>query len=123
MDCRTRRSRAHLATGDIGIYYIVYYSKERSMHEAKLFMNGQSQAVRLPKAFRFEGNAVYIKRQGRGVLLLPKNLDPWDIALQSLSEFSDDLILERDQGKHQVRPALAPRVAEPRRSARPKRPR
>ncbi len=91
------------------------------MHEAKLFMNGQSQAVRLPKAFRFEGDAVYIKRQGRGVLLLPKSLDPWDLALESLSEFSDDLVLEREQGEHQVRPALAPREAEPRRPARTKR--
>ncbi len=38
---------------------------------AKLFLNGRSQAVRLPKEFRFEGNAVLVSRQGAGVLLEP----------------------------------------------------
>ncbi len=41
------------------------------METAKLFQNGQSQAVRLPKSFRFEGTEVIIKRAGEGVLLLP----------------------------------------------------
>jgi len=39
--------------------------------EAKLFWNGRSQAVRLPKMFRFEGNRVRVRRVGRGVLLEP----------------------------------------------------
>lgn len=38
---------------------------------AKLFKNGRSQAVRLPKEFRFEGTEVRIRRQGGGVLLEP----------------------------------------------------
>ena len=38
---------------------------------AKLFRNGRSQAVRLPREFRFEGDAVRIKRFGEGVLLEP----------------------------------------------------
>lgn len=38
---------------------------------AKLFWNGRSQAVRLPKAFRFEGDAVSIRRQGNAVVLEP----------------------------------------------------
>lgn len=38
---------------------------------AKLFINGQSQAVRLPKEFRFVGDQVIIKRVGRAVMLLP----------------------------------------------------
>lgn len=41
------------------------------METAKLFMTGRSQAVRLPKAFRFEGQEVLIKRVGTGVLLMP----------------------------------------------------
>jgi antitoxin VapB len=40
--------------------------------EAKLFWNGRSQAVRLPKAFRFEGESVQIRRVDGGVLLEPK---------------------------------------------------
>jgi antitoxin VapB len=43
------------------------------MDTAKLFQTGRSQAVRLPKAFRFEGEEVYIKRVGNGVLLIPKS--------------------------------------------------
>ncbi len=43
------------------------------MEIAKVFQTGRSQAVRLPKAFRFNGNEVAIKSFGRGVLLLPIN--------------------------------------------------
>jgi antitoxin VapB len=38
---------------------------------AKLFWNGRSQAVRLPKEFRFEGDSVRVRRMGAGVLLEP----------------------------------------------------
>jgi antitoxin VapB len=38
---------------------------------AKLFWNGRSQAVRLPKEFRFEGDRVRVSRMGAGVLLEP----------------------------------------------------
>lgn len=41
------------------------------MQQAKLFQNGQSQAVRLPKDFRFEGDSVAIKRVGKAFVLLP----------------------------------------------------
>lgn len=44
------------------------------MKTAKLFCNGQSQAVRLPKEFRFEGDAVCVERFAGGVLLLPKKI-------------------------------------------------
>ena len=43
-----------------------------SQHTAKLFMNGRSQAVRLPREFRFEGKEVYIEKQGDAVLIKPK---------------------------------------------------
>lgn len=67
------------------------------MKTAKLFQNGKSQAVRLPKEFRLAGTEVYIKRQGRGVLLVPKE-DPWKALEESLSMFSDDFMSERPQG-------------------------
>ena len=44
------------------------------MKTAKLFRNGQSQAVRLPKEFRLEGDEVYVDRVAGGVLLLPKKI-------------------------------------------------
>jgi antitoxin VapB len=42
---------------------------------AKLFRNGRSQAVRLPREFRFEGDEVLIRQVGNGVLLEPKITD------------------------------------------------
>ncbi|HEY9217115.1 MAG TPA: AbrB/MazE/SpoVT family DNA-binding domain-containing protein [Phenylobacterium sp.] len=42
---------------------------------AKLFMHGGSQAVRLPKAFRFEGTEVTVRRQGEAVILEPMKRD------------------------------------------------
>ena len=42
---------------------------------AKVFRNGRSQAVRLPKEFRFEGDAVRVRRVGEGVLLEPMATD------------------------------------------------
>jgi antitoxin VapB len=42
---------------------------------AKLFKNGRSQAVRLPREFRFEGDRVRVRRAGRGVLIEPVAID------------------------------------------------
>ena len=49
------------------------------MTTAKLFKTGRSQAVRLPKEFRFEGKEVHIRRVGQGVLLEPMKVDLDDI--------------------------------------------
>ena len=59
------------------------------MQTAKLFPNGQSQAVRLPKEFRFDGERVYIQRLGSAVILLPFQA-PWQTLLDSLGEFTPD---------------------------------
>ena len=75
------------------------------MTEAKLFKNGQSQAVRLPKSYRFEGNSVYIKHFGKGVLLFPKN-NGWSLLEESLNEFTSDFMTSRDQGTFEDREHL-----------------
>ena len=46
---------------------------------AKLFMHGRSQAVRLPKAFRFEGSEVRVSRIGHKVILEPLTPAPFDV--------------------------------------------
>lgn len=70
------------------------------MQTAKLFQNGQSQAVRLPKRFRFQGKEVYIKQEGNVVFLIPKDNDrPWEALYSALQEFSPDLQLKREQPK------------------------
>lgn len=48
----------------------------RKVEIAKLFQNGSSQAVRLPREFRFEGDRVRIRRVPQGVLLEPMTADP-----------------------------------------------
>ena len=72
------------------------------MQVAKLFNNGQSQAVRLPKEFRFEGTQVFIKRVGNGILLLPEQ-DSWQGLFASLHLFSDDFLEDREQPEQQER--------------------
>ncbi len=66
---------------------------------AKIFKNGQSQAVRLPKEFRFENeNEVFIKKVEDGVLLMPKtDKSAWDHMFDRLDEFSDDFMQIRTQ--------------------------
>ena len=72
------------------------------METAKVFWNGRSQAVRLPKEFRFEGSEVLIQRVGNGVLLMPCQ-DPWNALEESLDRFSDAFMVSRNQPEQQVR--------------------
>jgi antitoxin VapB len=77
------------------------------MDTARLFKNGRSQAVRLPKEYAFAGDEVYVKRLDGIVLLIPKDNDPWQPFIDSLNEFTDDLqSFERDQGALQQRDAV-----------------
>lgn len=66
------------------------------MKKAKIFQNGQSQAVRLPKEFRFDDTEVFIKKSGHVVYLIPKTAS-WDILFDSLRKFSQDFMTERVQ--------------------------
>lgn len=66
------------------------------MNTAKLFTNGKSQAVRLPREFRFSGSEVYIKRLGSTVVLIPKD-NPWACLAASLDKFTDDFMADRRQ--------------------------
>jgi len=66
------------------------------MKTAKLFKNGDSQAVRLPKEFRFEGTEVLIKRVGSAVVLLPRARS-WNTLVDSLAKFPSDFLESRGQ--------------------------
>ncbi|TGK71125.1 antitoxin [Leptospira wolffii] len=63
------------------------------MQTAKLFINGRSQAVRLPKEFQFKGDDVFIQKVGEAVILVPKN-KAWNVFLDGLNNFSDDFLKE-----------------------------
>ena len=58
--------------------------------KAKIFNNGNSQAVRLPKEFRFEGKEVIIRKVENGVLLMPEDKNIWESWFDNLDEFSED---------------------------------
>ena len=60
------------------------------MMTAKLFENGRSQAVRLPKEYRFDADEVMIGKIGDIVILSPKT-DNWDSFMKALDLFSDDV--------------------------------
>ncbi len=63
------------------------------MEVAKIFSNGGSQAVRLPKNCRFDQDEVLVNRIGNVVILMPKN-DPWAPMMQSLDMFTEDFLAD-----------------------------
>ena len=69
------------------------------MKKAKLFKNGNSQAVRLPKAFQLPGNEVKIYKNGDRIILEPTKMT-WDVMFEALSEFPDDFM---EEGRNQPR--------------------
>jgi antitoxin VapB len=77
------------------------------MDTAKLFQSGRSQAVRLPKEYRFQGSEVAVKHFGNGVLLLPIE-DPWQMLEASLEAFEPGFVLSREQPEQQMRDAINP---------------
>jgi antitoxin VapB len=80
------------------------------VNTAKLFWTGRSQAVRLPKEFRFEGEEVRIRRQGNAVVLEPiteDNAKDWAWLDEVVGKLGGDFMPEgRDQPEMQQRPEL-----------------
>lgn len=64
---------------------------------AKLFLHGRSQAVRLPKEFRFEGTEVYVRRVGADVVLSSRPKAAMQNLLDALAEFEPGFVLEHAQ--------------------------
>jgi antitoxin VapB len=58
---------------------------------AKIFENGRSQAVRLPKEFRFSSDEVMVNRIGDVVILMPKT-SKWDAFMKAIDMFTDDFM-------------------------------
>lgn len=72
------------------------------MQTAKLFKNGQSQAVRLPKEFRCPGKHVFIKKIDNIIILIPAD-NPWQSLFSGIDKFSKDFMVERNQPQQQKR--------------------
>jgi len=78
------------------------------MKTAKIFQNGKSQAVRLPKEFRFDDTEVFIKKSGHVVYLIPRD-ESWEILFSTLKKFSKDFMSERSQPLMESRSMLCPK--------------
>lgn len=76
------------------------------MNTARLFQAGRSQAVRLPKEFRFTRAEVSVRHFGNGFLLLPID-DPWATLEAGLAAFAPGFTLAREQPQQQVRAEIA----------------
>ena len=75
---------------------MVYTINERKviyMMTAKVFENGRSQAIRLPKECRFSSDEVMVNKIGDIVILLPKQ-NKWDSFMRAIDMFSDDFMAD-----------------------------
>ncbi len=62
---------------------------------AKVFMNGRSQAIRLPKEYRFDCDEVYVEKQGDTIII--SAVQPgWDEFFDAVSAFDDDFLVDRE---------------------------
>jgi antitoxin VapB len=77
------------------IYTLIYTKSEANMDTAKIFENGRSQAVRLPKEYRFDDSDVFIKKIDDVVMLIPRD-KLWKTFRLSFTKFTSDLDLSRD---------------------------
>lgn len=76
------------------------------METAKIFENGRSQAVRLPKKFRFDVDEVVVQQLGDAVILVPKEA-LWQTFMDGVNSFTDDIFEDgRDQGVQKERETL-----------------
>ena len=75
------------------------------MKVAKIFENGRSQAVRLPKEYRFNVDEVNVNKIGDVLMLVPKK-SKWNSMIDSLDLFTDDFMNDRKQGENVKREDL-----------------
>ena len=66
------------------------------MNTTSITNTNDGQTICLPHKFRMTGKEVYIKKIGQSILLTPKD-NPWESLINSLDQFSDDFMNERNQ--------------------------
>jgi antitoxin VapB len=72
------------------------------MDRAKIFWSGRSQAVRLPKSFRFNANEVTIRRQGDAVILEPIKQGEWDWLQDIVGPLDADFVAATSEDPGQI---------------------
>jgi len=69
---------------------------------AKVFKNGRSQAIRLPKEYRVDSDEVYIEKVGHSLVIIPKEKSKWDIMRNAIKDF-EGFEFDRNQQEQQIR--------------------
>ncbi len=65
---------------------------------AKVFQNGRSQAIRIPKEMRVDSDEVYIEKVGDTLVIKPKSKEKWETFFRELAEIdTDDFLEDRKQ--------------------------
>ena len=77
------------------------------MQKALVTTQGQLQCVQLPEGFHLRGKEVHVKKIGKSVLLIPEDADLWDLMEQSLEQFTEDFLADRNQPRQQQREELS----------------
>jgi len=72
------------------------------METVKIFQSGNSQAIILPKKYRLDGNVANISKIGDAIVIFPQK-HGWSNFFNSLEQFSDDFMIERNQPEIQER--------------------
>lgn len=83
-----------------------YHFPGPDMDTARIFQSGRSQAVRLPKEYRFDATEVAVRHFGNGVLLLPID-NPWETLEAALANFEQGFELTREQPEAEIRSFIA----------------
>ena len=73
-----------------------------AQYTAKVFMNGRSQAIRLPKEFRFDTDEVYIRKVGNEVIITSTK-PSWNEFFEQETAFGNDFLNDRDDTVPQER--------------------
>lgn len=76
------------------------------MQTATIISQNGRQSVQLPEGILIPGGEVYVKCVGRSVLLIPKEIDAWDLMAESLEHFTGDFMKQRCQPPQQEREGL-----------------
>ncbi len=67
------------------------------MKTAEVTTTGQVQSILLPDDCHIEGKEVFVKRVGRSLLLIPHDVDPWQLFTEGLHQFTEDFMEDRRQ--------------------------
>lgn len=90
-------------------HYLIYIIIYTMFKTAKLFLNGRSQAVRLPAEFRFEGSEVFVRRDlATGDVVLSRRPESWKgfFALLKTADVPEDFLSDRNDAPPQKRDLL-----------------